>query len=493
MEKRHNFKKIFLNSFFILILLVYIVSISYVSFQNDTLFDIVLGKKYVTEGISTVDNFSIHENLEYISHHFMVNIITYFVHLYYDFTGLYILEILLTILLGYLLYTLNKKFVKCKKIAYAFVFIELAMLNGFISIRAQMYSYILFALELILIENFLKKKKIINLIILTIIPFLIINFHAGVIYFYYILIGVYLINYIPIKLSKFENERKYVKNLKYLLIPFTLSIPLLFINPFGVKCLSYAFKTLNNTFINTYIAEFQQTTLLSYNGNILFIALFIIFISFICTKKKIKIHHFLLFIGTAFMTLITTRHLSLFIICAIPAQLPYIEDMVFKIRDKLYFGVIEKGKKVLKYTTYIMFFIVILSYGIYVALAKSYKFFPEKDYPIEAINYIKENIPKEKRIFNSYEYGSLLMYNDIKVFMDSRADLYTKEYSNTNIAIDFINACNCTENYDEILKKYNIDYLLLDNTIPLAKNISSNPDYVKVYDNNYTSIYLLKE
>ena len=158
MEKRHNFKKIFLNSFFILILLVYIVSISYVSFQNDTLFDIVLGKKYVTEGISTVDNFSIHENLEYISHHFMVNIITYFVHLYYDFTGLYILEILLTILLGYLLYTLNKKFVKCKKIAYAFVFIELAMLNGFISIRAQMYSYILFALELILIENFLKKK-----------------------------------------------------------------------------------------------------------------------------------------------------------------------------------------------------------------------------------------------------------------------------------------------------------------------------------------------
>ena len=491
--KNHSYKSAGLTLLFCFILLIYIISISFVSFQNDTLFDIVLGDKYVNEGITTIDKFSIHENLEYISHHFMVNIITYFIHLYTGFSGLYVLEIILTSIIAILFYILNKNFVKNKKIAYAFVFIELAMMFGFISIRAQMYSYIFFLIELICIENFLKNKKKINILILTLLPLFIINFHAGVIYFYYIIMFVYLLNYIRVKFFKFEYEERFKKNLRYLFIPIILSIPLLFVNPFGIKSITYGIKTLSNSFINNYIAEFQPTTLLSLNGNILFIALFIIVLSYICTNKKIKTYHFLLFIGTAFMALMSNRHLSLFIICAIPCNLEYIEDIIYKIRDMLYSGVIPKGKVVLKYCAYVIFFISVLGIAVYMLLHKSYEYLPKSNYPIGAINYIRENIGSNKRIFNDYGYGSLLMYNGIKVFIDSRAELYTKEYNkDTNVAIDYMNANECIENYDEILQKYNIDYLLLKNGSPITKNITSNPKYNKVFEDEYSCIYVRK-
>lgn len=492
-KTKYSYKRILQAILLCIIVLIYIIAISFISFQNDTFFDIVLGDKYINEGITTLDDFSIHENLEYISHHFMVNIITYFIHLYTGFSGLYVLEIILASILAILFYVLNKKFLKNKKLSYAFVFVELAMMFGFISVRAQMYSYIFFLVELLCLENFLKMGKKRYLVILTLIPLFIINFHAGVIYFYYILIFVYLLNYIKVRFIKFEYEKTFIKRLKYLFIPTVLSIPLLFVNPFGIKCITYGIKTLSNSFINTYIAEFMQATLSSLNGNILFAALFIIIISYICTNKKIKIYHFLLLLGTTFMALMSNRHLSLFIICAVPCNLGYIENIIYKIRDKLYSGVIHKGKKVLKYSAYVMFFLTMWGFATYIFLNKSHEYFPKNNYPIEAVNYIKENIGNDKRIFNQYKYGSLLMYNDIKVFIDSRAELYTKEYNkDTNVAIDYKNAVECTENYDDILEKYQIDYLLLDNKSPIAKNISSNSKFTLVFEDKYSCIYVKK-
>lgn len=212
---------------------------------------------YINDGLKISDTFSIHENLEYTPQHFMVNIITYLIYNFSGFLGLYIWCIILTCILALLLYTANKLFIKNKLISYLFVFAQLTLLSNFISIRAQMYSYIFFLLELIFIENFLRKKKYKYLILLSILPLFIINFHAGTIYFYFIIIFVYLLNYTKIKTRKIEYNKDYVTNLKYLFIPIIIGFLLTFINPFGINQLTYCVKTLNNSFINTYISEFQ--------------------------------------------------------------------------------------------------------------------------------------------------------------------------------------------------------------------------------------------
>ena len=57
-------------------------------------------------------------------------------------------------------------------------------------------------------------------------------------------------------------------------------------------------------------------------------------------------------------------------------------------------------------------------------------FVNENSYPIEACNYILENLDVQNiKLFNEYNYGSYLLYRGIPVFIDSRADLYAPEFN----------------------------------------------------------------
>lgn len=491
LNKKNNFKKIIIYISLILILFIYILEIVPKSFQNDTLFDISLGSKYVNSGLSTQDEFSIHENLQYTPQHFLVNILTYYIHNYFGFYGLYIWCVILTCILSILLYTANKLFVKNKITPYLFVFIELLMLISFISIRAQMYSYIFFLLELIFIEKFLRTKKYKYLTLLSLLPLAIINFHAGTIYFYFIIIFVYLLNYINIQTRKIEHHKEYVTNLKYLFIAIISGILLMFINPFGIEQITYSIKTLNNSFINTYILEFQPLVLKSFIGECFYIYLFLIILSLLYTKKKIKLEHFLLLLGTTFMSLLTLRHVSLFILFTIP-MFEYIEEMILNIKDMLYKGVIPKGRKVLKYSGITMFLIISISFSTFYYFTKNRDdYLPKSEYPIDSVNYIKKNIGNNSKLFNEYSYGSLLMFNDIKVFIDSRCDLYTEEYNkDSDIANNYINIIDCTGNYEELLCKYNIEYILIPKDSSLAKNIFNDSKYKKIFEDEIS--YVIK-
>ena len=109
---KNNLKYILLS----ILVMVFIVAISPVGIQNDIFFDIKVGEKYINEGINISDNFSIHENLKYVSHHFLVSIITYLVNLKFGFDGIYVLEIVLACILALLFYKANNKYVYTYKV-----------------------------------------------------------------------------------------------------------------------------------------------------------------------------------------------------------------------------------------------------------------------------------------------------------------------------------------------------------------------------------------
>lgn len=486
-----NKKNILISILQAILLLIFIICLTPKSFQNDSLFDISLGNKYLNEGISTYDDYSIHENLEYTPQHFVVNIITYLVYNSFGFCGLYIWCIILTCFLAILFYIVNKLFCKRKIFSYLFVYAELALIISFISVRAQMYSYIFFLLELIFIEKFLRNKKYIFLTLLSILPLFIINFHAGTIYFYFIIIFVYLLNYIKIKIGKIEYNHEYVTNLKYLLIPIIFGTLLTFVNPFGYKQILYCAKTLNNSFIKSYISEFQPMTIKNSVGILFYGSLLIITLSLIFTKNKIKLERTLLLLGTTFMSLMSLRHFSLFIIFTIPC-LEYVEEFFTILKDLSYKGITKTGKKVLKITIISLYISIYIFLGFfYLFKYNTNEYLPKSIYPIDSVNYIKENIGNDKLLFNNYSYGSLLMFNDIKCFIDSRCDLYTKEYNkDCTVAEDYINAINCTGNYEQILDKYNIEYLLISKNSALGKNIFNNSKYEKIFEDKCS--YVIK-
>lgn len=475
---------------FSLLMLMFILCLYKVKFQNDTFFDIKLGEKYITEGIVKEDNFSIHEDLSYVAQHFGVNIITYLVYNNFGFNGLYILGVILTVVLAVIFYRLNINFLNRKSLAYVFVFLELFFMQSFLSIRAQMYSYILFALEILLLERFVKSKNKIYLGIISLLPIFIINMHAGVISFYFIILFVYLFNILKVRIFKLEYDENVRKISLYLLIPIFIGVLLIFVNPFGIEAITYGFKTLSNKFINSYISEFQPFSIKGPCGVIMAMYMCMFLMTFIFTKSKIKLHHFLLLFGTLFMTLLSLRHFSLLIICSITC-LPYIESLIDELMNFMYKGMMEKSKRQIRIVLTFVTTLFLLRIAAGAAMENlNTSMIPDNTYPIQAIEYINNNIGKDKRIFNEYTWGSLMMFNNIKVFIDSRADLYTKEYSGKedDIGLDYIKINNCSGNYINLLNKYDIEYLFIRRSSNLAKNILEHKEYKLVYKDDISYI-----
>lgn len=70
------------------------------------------------------------------------------------------------------------------------------LLKNFIAARAQLVTYILFALTILFIERFIETKKKRYIVYLIIIPIIIANVHLAVWPFYFVLYLPYIVEYI---------------------------------------------------------------------------------------------------------------------------------------------------------------------------------------------------------------------------------------------------------------------------------------------------------
>ena len=93
------------------------------------------------------------------------------------------------------------------------------------------------------------------------------------------------------------------------------------------------------------------------------------------------------------------------------------------------------------------------------------------------------------KIYNEYNFGSYLLLNDIPVFIDSRADLYTKQFSGFEFDV-FDDYHYITSNYPEKFDFYGITHVLLckkDNV--LYSSIKNNKNYTNLYEDEYFVFY----
>lgn len=114
------------------------------------------------------------------------------------------------------------------------------------------------------------------------------------------------------------------------------------------------------------------------------------------------------------------------------------------------------------------------------------KFVNPSTYPVDAANYIKENLDVNSiKLFNEYNYGSYLLFEGIPVFIDSRADLYAPEFSGKqdDIFMDFIETSNISKFYEDTFEKYKITHVIT------YKNSKMNMIITKTNDKKYKELY----
>ena len=516
----------------IILIILFCFSITPKTFQNDTFYTIKTGEYIMENGITHKDPFSWHENLTYTFPHWAYDVLIYGFYNIGGLQGVYISTIILTAILGILMYYINVRLNKNRIFSFIITLITIYLMEPYICARAQLVTFILFLLTIYFIEKFLETKKIRYVVGLIIIPILIANLHCATFWFYFILYlpylaeqGIYIISYInviicgavieslKIKISKqgetekllqkldIEEKRynrlldkqnkkmqdpykikiRYNNNIKWLSIIFIICIFTGLLTPLGSTPYTYLIKTMQG--ISTKNINEHLPVVLADNYKLL--AVFIIYITVIAfTKIKIRISDLFMIGGLALLAIYSKRQASMFYLIGSIILNRYITEIIIQ-----YYG--KEGLKKLEtissnYIEMILIAVIVTIISLKpIEDKKNWQYVDELSYPVQASQWIKENLNiKEIKLYNEYNFGSYLIFEGIPVFVDSRCDLYLPEFNkDVHIFSDFLDlsGVNFTD-MESTLKGYKFTHFLVPNGGKLKVYLGDRPDkYKKIY------------
>ena len=484
MENKMNFKFLLL---FIISIIILCIGMTCKSLQNDTFYMIKLGDYIFHHGIDLKDHWVWMLNLSYTYPHWLYDLFIYIIYNYFGYNGIYISNILLYIILILIIFYINININNNKFLAYFISLISIILLSFGITARAQVLTYILFLLEVFYILKLINNGKKKNIFMLVLFSILIANIHATVWLFYFILflpfIGEQIIYFLVKKYNIKVNKKliiNKINNFDKLVLSFILSFIGGLLSPSKI-CYTYVFRIMMGD-SQLYINEHAPLVLIK---NPLFIGLILVLlIVLIFTKTKIKLNELFMIGGLSLMSLMSSRHIIFFYLIGVLfisiIIMRYFTESKDYTLDILYNIIINNN------IIYALIFVIVIVCGVYsFNYNNKYDYIDKKEYPIKAVKYIKDNLDyKHIKLFNTYNYGSYIMYNDIPVFIDSRCDLYLKEF-NGKVSI-FDEVVTIKGNYKDILDKYGVEYALVKNDDFLYELLIRDFKNVEYHDKYFT-------
>ena len=261
------------------------------------------------------------------------------------------------------------------------------------------------------------------------------------------------------------------------------------LTPLGDTPYTYLYKTMQgNTTQN--INEHLPMTIVDEAEALTAIVVILAILTF--TKTKIKLSDLFMIGGLCYLMLASRRQVTMFCIIGVLV----VNKMICGLLELYTKNGLEKAFKIV--TTKVGYVLMIL-----VMLLLSYHFYEpkeddeyisESDYPVQACDYILENIDLENaRFYNEYNYGSYMIFRGIPVFIDSRADLYAPEFSgkDDDIFMDFINTSSIGKFYEDIFEKYGITHVITykNSKMNMIIKKTEDPNYLQLYEDNYFTVY----
>lgn len=540
-KKNVNKRNAVFNTLAIVCIIMFCIAISPVTMQNDTYYTVKIGEDILNYGIDGEDHYSWHEDLAYEYPHWLYDVIMNFIYKIGGWEGIYISTLVLASILGLVMYFTNVKMCKNHIIPFVLTIGALYLMKSYIAARAQLITFILFSLTVFFIERFLKNRKMGYAIGLILISLLIANLHVAVWPFYFVLFMPAIVEYLicvildldlilrirkliyivkrkifkskPDKLNILEEKIKKVdnqiattrelraenrrhpykikikrnKNVKFLILVMLIAALMGVCTPLGNTPYTYLPKTMNgNTTQN--INEHLPLTLIKQKDVLITVAVLIAIL--MLTDIKIRLKDLLMFGGLVVLMLMSRRQISIFALIGLTVACKILVAfcMRYKCMDDLKRLFKEMTSKYGIIITICIF--IIISVKIYKPKMDD-SFVDESSYPVQACDYILENIDLENaRFYNEYNYGSYMLFRGIPVFIDSRADLYTPEFNpGCTVFDDFLNISNIGTYYENKFEEYDITHVICYKNAKLNMFLSRNYEYKELYSDEKFVVY----
>ena len=457
------------NWIFILFVAAFaLFSLSFFRIDPDYLWHIKAGEYMFSHGLLTKDVFSWSVYHEYwMSHEWLFEILIYGMkEIFGDFhLFVYCFLTMLTLLLTF--YFGNKDSIQ-KNLLFSIFWFACSIIFIFsIQGRPQMISNCLLSISFYCLYDLYRNKESKKIYFLPLITILWANVHGGSSNLPYLLCFLFMVaGSFQFQFSKIEANRISKKQYHKYLIVMILCMIAVCINLHGFKMFLYPYQNMMDTTMLQNIQEWRSTSLSEWSHYIYFALLLIIICIFLFSKKKIAFMDFILLGFCAYLGLKSIRFWF----------------YTYIIMSYVVFAYVGRRKED-PGTSMGLVIISLLLIGLFVVrgngiLSPTYShLLTEKD--IAAVK--KE---KPERLFNLYNYGGDLVYNEIPVFIDGRADLYGPHNYKDYLAI-----ASLQKDYVSLIEQYDFDYFLVEKKYSIATYLKYNDSYELVYQRKNVLLY----
>lgn len=464
--------------------------------QNDTFYIIKLGGDILKNGIDMIDNYSWISNLPYTYPHWLYDVFMYIIYSNFDFIGVYVSSIVLFIILIISFYIINLKFNKNEFLSCFLSIVIIPIIAGFVTARSQLVTIILFLWQVYFIEMLINSGNKKYVIFLMLISLLVANLHATIWPFYFILYLPFIGEHIIYKIIIFSKKKiddsfkliiSKVNNFKMLVISTIGGFFMGFLSPSKI-CFTYVFKIMQGDSQN-YIIEHDPLVLIENIPFVIFLLIILLVLMF--TNTKIKLRELFMICGLIFMSFCSFRHIAFFYIIGL-LYVSILCNRYLNERNDFTLDILGNmfvRKKFIYLLGYVL--IILVSFNRF-KINNDMEYISLKDYPVDASIYIKNNLDyRNIKLYNQYNIGAYLLFNDIPVFIDSRCDLYLKEFNGLDYSTfdDAMSIQGKKYDYDKYFEFYGVTHALVMKGSVLERFFLKDYGFNILYEDDYFALF----
>jgi hypothetical protein len=376
-----------------------------------------------------------------------------------------------------------------------------AAARTFLDIRPQIFSYVLFAGLLALLEEYRRQTPAqanAHRLLWPIPPILLLwaNLHAGFL-LGFLALGVYLIAEAGAALCGDQSRWRAVRALALVV---AISAPLTLLQPNGIALWRYPFVLMGHPVVMDFILEWKSPDFHQPWTTAYAIFLLIALGAFALARRSIWTGDLFLLLILAYASLHSIRQIPLFVLAVTPALADAAADVLGRCERWRTLSIAAlptrrrreggAGGALAAFGAAVA--LILLAYAFAVELQRV----PRRDwfaytgalhtFPIAACDAIEEH-GWEGNLFNDYKWGGYLIwrfYPRRQVFIDGRAEVYFGAPFDDYYAIH-----NAFPDWDERLRKWRVATALLDRNAILTRVMEASPAWRRVYVDGVAVIY----
>lgn len=483
-NKRFSAVNLFTSMYFILFL--YALSLfSKFSFSkmasNDFWWHVKTGEFIkLANSVPKTDPFSWYafsNNLEWIAHEWLSDLVFYNIFDAFSYVGISVF-ILLSLAAIFLLsfFEYRKYFSENPITSSLFVVVFSSVLCAFSNYRPFMFSYMLFLLMLQSINAYLDGKSEGSVFMLPLLSILWVNLHGGSSGLIYMVpLFAIILSSFSIQFGRICNKRLSGPRLKKFILAYVLSLASANLNPYSYKMIVYPFANMKDTLMLTTITEWASPNFHNSLGIIILLSFASIVIPLILSRKKFSLYQLFLFSSFTYLSLKMVRMAPYFMLA----------------NYSLFFGHMPELKNKIKpsFIKSLMILFIVLNVFISIPQINSVVKDPvsREKFPYDSLEVIR--LYKPKRMLNSYNYGGFYIYHlmdeNIRVFIDGRADIYSK-----HTLKDYADMVSLDDTYMDTISKYGFDLAVFENKTKLLKLLEKEDNWIPVFRGETSTVLI---